>query len=312
MQLHSRHLLKSAAVLFFAWLLGACATSPATHVDTPQKFAVTVDGHPFAVWSRPVSNAKGVILLLHGRTWSSLPDFDLHAPGQQRSVMNALNARGYTTYALDLRGYGSTPRDATGWLTPQRAAADLAGVLDWIDAREHRKPTLLGWSYGALVSQLTAQEHPELMANLVLLGYPHDPAATLPVSESPTAPPRQPTTREAAASDFISPAVTPQSLIDAYVKAALASDPVRADWRDLHEFNALDAAKVTVPTLLIHGEHDPLAPQQAQARLFTGLGTADKQWVVLAGGDHAALLEDTQPAFVAAVVAFIERPTLHP
>jgi hypothetical protein len=45
--------------------------------------------------------------------------------------------------------------------------------------------------------------------------------------------------------------------------------------------------------------------------LFVGLATPDKQWVVLSGGDHAALIEDTHAAFIAAIVAFMSRPTLH-
>ena len=113
-------------------------------------------------------------------------------------------------------------------------------------------------------------------------------------------------------SDFISPRVTPKKVIDTYVAAALAADPVRVDWRNQQaEFQALDPSKVRVPTLLLHGERDPFAPEDAQARLFTGLGTHDKQWVVLSGGDHAALIEDTHAAFVAAIVAFVSRPTLH-
>ena len=312
MPTHSPQYLINRCVLYLllALLLSACAADRAVSSDIhrPLRHDVVVDGHSFALWSRPVTDAKGVILLLHGRTWSALPDFDLQVPGQQRSVMQALKERGYTTYALDMRGYGSTPRDASGWLTPDRAAADLVGVLRWIAAREQRKPIVLGWSYGALVSQLAVQMHPELVSDLILLGYPRDPATLVPVTESPAAAPREVNTRERAASDFISPAVTPQVLIDAYVKAALAADPVRTDWHNLEQFNALDPAKITIPTLLMHGERDPLTPAAAQARLFTQLGTADKQWVVLPGGDHAALIEDTLPAFVAAVVAFIERP----
>jgi hypothetical protein len=38
----------------------------------------------------------------------------------------------------------------------------------------------------------------------------------------------------------------------------------------------------------------------AQAALFTKLGTADRRWVVLAGADHAALIENSAPAFIAA------------
>jgi pimeloyl-ACP methyl ester carboxylesterase len=59
---------------------------------------------------------------------------------------------------------------------------------------------------------------------------------------------------------------------------------------------------------VIHGERDPYAPIDAQAALFTRLGTADRQWVVLAGSDHAALVENSAPAFITAIVAFVSRP----
>jgi len=65
---------------------------------------------------------------------------------------------------------------------------------------------------------------------------------------------------------------------------------------------------VVTPTLLIQGEFDPLAPTATQAGFFSRLGTGDREWVVLAGGDHTALIGNTQPAFVAAVVNFLERP----
>jgi pimeloyl-ACP methyl ester carboxylesterase len=44
--------------------------------------------------------------------------------------------------------------------------------------------------------------------------------------------------------------------------------------------------------------------------LFVALGNPDKQWVILAGGDHAAMLEDTHDAFIAAIHAFVSRPHL--
>ena len=83
---------------------------------------------------------------------------------------------------------------------------------------------------------------------------------------------------------------------------------MRTDWRRLEQYNAIDPAKVSTPTLLIQGELDPLAPTATQAALFSRLGTADREWIVMAGGDHASLIENMQPAFVAAVVNFLERP----
>lgn len=305
-----RHLHRSPFVFLCFVLLAAGVSAAALAAPKLEQFAVAADdGLALSLWAREVPRPKGVIVLLHGRTWSALPDFDLQVPGEQRSVMQSLNARGYSAFALDMRGYGKTPRDATGWLTPDRAARDVAQVIEWLAKQKKiQRPVLLGWSYGSLVAQLAAQRRPELISALILFGYPRDPAKLVFPTETPQ-PLRTPNTREAAASDFISPAVTPKKLVDAYVVAALAADPVRVDWRNQQtEFQALDPSRVNVPTLLMQGERDPLAPADAQARLFVGLGTPDKQWVVLAGGDHAALIEDTHPAFIAAIVAFVSRP----
>ncbi|MEJ1962378.1 MAG: alpha/beta fold hydrolase [Gammaproteobacteria bacterium] len=304
-----RQLTRRLFLASFIVVLAAGASAPAVAAAKLQQLTVPADGHSLALWAREVPRPKGVIVLLHGRTWSSLPDFDLQVPGEQRSVMQSLNARGYSAFALDMRGYGKTPRDSTGWLTPDRAARDLAIALEWL-AREKkiRRPVLLGWSHGSLVAQLTAQRRPELLSALILYGYPRDPANPAAAPPEPAAPAREVNTRERAASDFISPKVTPQKVIDAYVAAALAADPIRVDWNNQAQFTELDPAKVVTPTLVLQGERDPFAPADAQSRLFTHLGTPDRQWVVLPGADHAALVEDVHPAFIAAIVAFVARP----
>lgn len=279
----------------------------------PVRHTVTVDGQPIAVWEKRAVHPKRSVLLVHGRTWSSLPDFDLQVPGEQLSVMDALVARGYDVYAVDLRGYGATPRDSTGWLTPHRAAADVAAVLAWIGKRapSSDRPALVGWSFGALVAQLVGEEHPELMSSLVLFGRPVFDAP-LPRDSVGAMPLRARTTAAAAASDFIAPGAISKRAIESYVHAALASDSVRVDWKELGDFDTLDATRVMVPTLLMVGELDPFYSRRpmAQAEIFVRLGTADKEWVILAGGDHAALIERTAPRFVQAIASFVERPRL--
>jgi alpha-beta hydrolase superfamily lysophospholipase len=262
-----------------------------------------------AVWEKRPEAPSGVVLLLHGRTWSTLPDFDLQVPGESLSLMDGLGALGYATYGLDQRGYGATPRDETGWLTPDRAVADLAEVLRWIRLRDPGLPLhVLGWSYGSMVSQLTAQRHPDLVDRLVLFGYPFPTGSIPPVDEPAGPPPRRPTTAAAAASDFILPGSISDPAIAAYVAAALEADPVRVDWTRTHEWAELDPAQVTVPTLVLHGAHDPLAPVEAQGALFRGLGTTDKAWIVIPGGDHAAFLERPRGYFLAVVDAFLRGP----
>ena len=114
-------------------------------------------------------------------------------------------------------------------------------------------------------------------------------------------------TAEAAASDFRSPAVITPQVIDAFVAQALAADPVRVDWREAAQWNALDPGAVRVPTLILHGERDPYAPAEHQARLYARLGHPTRGWIVIPGADHAAHLEDTMPWFVQAALGFLER-----
>ena len=69
------------------------------------------------VWHKQDKNnvdSSKQILLLHGRTWSSLPDFDLQVEGEKLSVMDNLAELGFSVWALDARGYGETPRDKSG------------------------------------------------------------------------------------------------------------------------------------------------------------------------------------------------------
>ncbi len=287
-----------------------------TEIPARTKWSVKADdGHTLAVWSRIPAAPKGAIVLVHGRTWSGVPDFDLEVEGKDRSLMRALAERGWAAYALDLRGYGATERDASGWNTPDRAAKDLAAALAFVRAQhpDLPAPAVLGWSLGSLVAQLAAQRHASSISALVLYGYPRDPDRVGKgggaVGDEPA---RSPNTAAAAASDFITPGSIDRASIDAFVAAALAADPVRADWRKMGDFAELDPAKVVVPTLVIHGAGDPFAPVASQGKLFARLGHADRQWVIVEGGDHAAHLEDCGARFVQAIVAFLDRPPTTP
>lgn len=303
-------------------LVGACPPAEPTLVPPAvrseagaraaalERHEVVVDGHPITVWAKVPPSPSGVLVLVHGRTWSARPDFDLQVPGESRSTMDALVAEGIASYAIDQRGYGATPRDDTGFLTPDRAAADLAGVLAWVHGRHPSlpRPVVLGWSFGSLTSHLVAQRHPELLSALVLYGYPRRPGYEHPPDVDPlAAPARLPTTPEGAAEDFITPGSISTAAVDAFVRAALAADPVKVDWRAIDQWNVLDPTAVRTPTLLVHGEHDPYTPVPVQAELFTLLGHPDRAWVILPGCDHAAHLEDCGPRFVREVAAWVVR-----
>jgi pimeloyl-ACP methyl ester carboxylesterase len=190
-------------------------------------------------------------------------------------------------------------------VTPGRSAADVAAVLRFVAGDAGVRPHVLGWSMGALVATLLAQTHPELAEGLVLYGYPcraGEPRKG-PRAPEPTRPLALANTAGSAASDFITPGSVSRAVIDGFVAAALQADPVKADWRGGAEWDALDFARLRRPVLVIHGERDPVTNLQCMARNFTRISGVDRQWEILAGGDHAAHLERT--AFTPTVIAFV-------
>lgn len=292
-----------------AFLLMTAALQPVAR--QPVKHDVVVDGHHLAVWEKKPAQPRAVIVLLHGRTWSSLPNFDLQVPGERRSFMDALVEAGLDVFAVDLRGYGSTPRDPSGWLTPDRAVADVHGVIAWIGQQmppSARQPVyLFGLSRGAMVAAMAAQQRPETIAGVVLLGLGFDPDVQAPEADQPRTPAKLPNTADAAASDFITRDAYTGATLTAFVRAALRTDPVLVDWRDEFQFNGFRPAQMLTPVLLVHGDKDPQAPLAISMKLFTRFGAADRAWVILPGADHAAHLEKSQAELVRTIIWFIRR-----
>jgi len=273
-----------------------------------KRHTVMVDGHPIALWEKSAEGATDAILLVHGRTWSALPDFDLQVEGEDLSLMDGLVVEGYAVFAVDLRGYGETPRDGTGWFTPNRAADDVAMVVEWIAkaGQWDRQPHLFGWSRGSTIVQLMVHRHPGLISSLTLFGYWRDPGVDFPADDVGLKRLYAENTAEAAASDFITPGSISSNAIETYVQVALVADPIMVDLKNDDQYNVMDGSRINVPTLIIRGEHDPIAPPEYQSRLYMQLATGHKQWVTVPGGDHAAFLESPRDYFIHTLVGFLQ------
>ena len=172
------------------------------------------DGHPLAVYTMKddAENSNDTqqqkqrtpVLLLHGRTWSSLPVYHLigsnnnEAPSTgenventNRSLIQALyntSSHNVQPYSMDFRGFGGTPKDASGFVEPLKCVSDVVSVLNWIHSKhtsngtaekggesdsvdgdgQTSRPALLGWSHGALIAQITAQRHSDALSKLIL------------------------------------------------------------------------------------------------------------------------------------------------
>ena len=225
------------------------------------------DKHPLSVYginSTAPSSDDNVLLLLHGRTWSSVPVYHLmggpkHAEQgyESRSLMEALDRRNITPYTFDFRGFGGTPRDTEG-VIPNRCVEDVETVLEWIIERhgfEHKVPSLLGWSQGALVAQLSAQKNPSLISKLILYGSIYDPSIRyarepLYIRNKEVDEPVE-NTFDAAIEDFTIEGTIPPTPACLFAEYALLADPIKAPWKQTYQFNNCDPARIHIPTLVV-------------------------------------------------------------
>lgn len=97
----------------------------------------------------------------------------LHGSVLSRAIWRGLGyleplAQHHTVIRVDLRGHGrsGTPHEAQAY-TQERFVADLLAVLD---AEQHPRASLLGYSLGARVALSTAVRHPDRVERLVCLG----------------------------------------------------------------------------------------------------------------------------------------------
>ena len=107
--------------------------------------------------------------------------------------------------------------------------------------------------------------------------------------------------------DFTLPGTICDEAALEFGKLALAADPVKAPWNELHEFNALLPGLVQVPTHVIVGQQDPYVSFEAQCKLFEQIATPDKVLTILPDSDHAAHILQRRHMFVRAVVSFMQR-----
>ncbi len=114
------------------------------------------------------------MLLLHGATFGARL-FDLPRAGY--SLMTALAGEGRAVYALDIRGFGTSPGGAAMEEAPSRnppfagvdeAIEDIAAAVDVIVRRQPARLDLVGFSWGAVAAARYAGDNPEKVVRLAL------------------------------------------------------------------------------------------------------------------------------------------------
>lgn len=198
----------------------------------------------------------------------------------------ALAAR-FTVIVVDARGHGRSTRDARP-ITYALMADDLLALMDRLKLE---KAALLGWSDGGAVGLDLALRHPERVSKLIAYGTNFNLAGT------------QKGGGGAAfsayfarcAADYARLSPTPGDFPG--LQAAL-----RPMWRTLPQYTDAQMAGITVPTLVLDGDHDEIIrPDHLKdlARLIPG---ARLVWIPQSS--HFALFQQPE-AFNRAVLEFL-------
>lgn len=204
--------------------------------------------------------------------------------------------------ALDLRGYGDSTLGSRQ-STVDDYCADVLRVADKLGAK---RLVLVGLSYGSWIATSFAMRYPERLAGLVLSG------GCTGMSEA------GPDEREAfrvSREVPLNAGQTPADFAPAVVRVLAGPDASDATRKGLHDSMAaipaatyrdalvcftnplerFDFAKLTMPVLMMTGEHDRLAPPQeiraVAGRIWDAAPRPDVRFEVIPGAGHVCNVE---------------------
>lgn len=207
-------------------------------------------------------------------------------------------ARKFRVVRFDNRGTGASDKPRDGW-TLEDMARDATAVLDAVGAeRAH----VVGVSMGGMISQLVALDHPERVDHLVLMSThfgghgvdqpaPEVLAIFVPPREMPRDEMMRNSMRMIMAPHF---AAEHPEVVEELVRLALeAPTPKRAFAAQLQAILSSDrsgrVSSIRAPTLVVHGDLDPLVPYSNGRRLAESIPGA--RLATLPGCGHMLMWE---------------------
>jgi alpha-beta hydrolase superfamily lysophospholipase len=247
---------------------------------------------------------KAVLPIVHG--------FGEHS-GRYGNVVDWFVPRGYSVYALDLRGHGRSP----GKRGELRAFGDLRedvhAFLDLVREAEPGRPVfLMGHSMGGLIVLDYALHAPSGLAGVVASGpllcepgispfllwlckvlTPVWPNLITEAGLDATALSRDPAVGEAYVND---------PLVHGKGSPCMTNELMGAvEWTQAH------AAELALPCLIVHGGADRLCDPQASRRFFDSVAFADKERIEYEGYYHEVFNELGKEQVFADIETWLER-----
>ncbi len=225
----------------------------------------------------------------------------------------------YATIAYDVRGHGHTGGSDRDEYSMELFAEDLEALLDALGVD---RAVVCGLSMGGAIAQAFAAAYPDRLAGLVLADtFPTGPmplvgrlamanirflARLARLVDYRTLNRLQLRVGNRLLPGVSGDEVTVQRLLEEAPTIPRAEFVKIADATARFPRRELDLSVVTAPTLVLAGEHYPLAYEGVKERLAAQLRNADPEVRVVPGGGHASNL-DNPAAFNDAVADLLER-----
>jgi lysophospholipase len=249
----------------------------------------------------PEGEPRALVAVVHGVGEHS---------GRHRRLAEYLAGRGYAVLLHDLRGHGETCGLRGHVDRFAEYTEDLAALL------AHRtfpgRVFVLGHSLGGLIAAAFAQDHPELLAGLVLssplLGLKlRTPAWKRALAESLS---------RVAPRVRLNSGLPPEALAhDPLVAAAYRDDPLCFGQVSLRWYTELvrqmaearqGAERMSLPVLVLQAGADALVDPEVTRDFSARLGSVDKQLIVYEGAFHELFNEECGPQAFGAVGAWLD------
>ena len=244
---------------------------------------------------------SGTIFFVHGSSMASQPTFDLHVPGRPySSAMDWFADHGFDTWTMDNEGYGRSDKKRDINFDISNGADDLAAGSEYVLKNTGAKSLLMyGISSGALKAALFAERYPERVAKIALDAFVWTGEGSPTLEQRKKKLPefiarnRRPIDRAFVHSIFQRdhPGTADEATVNAFADAILTLDdsmPTGTYVDMCSRLPLLDPKKLTVPSIILRGEHDGIAALDDLLAYYKLLPNMNKQFSIMAGISHAS------------------------
>jgi len=242
-------------------------------------------------------------------------------PGRPHSsVMEWFAARGFDTWCMDNEGYGRSDKRRPVNCDIANGADDLEAASDYILRQAGVEKLLIyGISSGALKAAVFTERHPERVARLALDAFVWTGEGSPTLAERRKKLPefrsknRRPIDRAFVQSIFARdhPDTADAATVSAFADAILALDdsvPTGTYVDMCSKLPLVDPARLTVPTIVMRGQHDGIAGFEDLIEFFKRLPNPDKQFCVMPGISHASFQQKNYLIVYHILHAFFSQP----